>query len=393
MGPIDMAGRILVVGAGFAGATYARELAECGYAVDVIDRRAHVGGNAYDCVAESGVRVHLYGPHLFHTNNVHALNWITRFGVFTPYEHRVVAALPDGRRAPVPINRQTINAVFGTRLVGEAQVQAFLQRQAEPIADPRNAAEYLLSRIGRTLTDLFFRPYTKKMWALDLEELSISVVKRIPLRHDDEDRYFPNDRYQVLPRDGYALVFEAILDHPQIRVRLNQAFDPAMLRDYAHCFTSMAIDEYFDDRFGPRPYRSFRFHHREAPMTDREGAAATLNYTNDGRFTRETDWSRLPDHVARETGRTTLTQEEPCDYRDNAFERFYPVKTSDARFDATYARYKALADGDERVTFIGRCGTYQYLDMHQVISQSRSRVHAWMGRPAPPLSSAGYQAA
>jgi UDP-galactopyranose mutase len=388
-----MKGRILIVGAGFAGATCARELADCGYQVEVIDRRAHVGGNAYDFVAASGVRMHLYGPHLFHTNNLQVLNWITRFGVFTPYEHRVVAALPDGRRVPVPINRQTINAVFGTRLESEAEVRAFVKRQAEPIAQPRNAAEYLLSQIGRTLTDLFFRPYTKKMWALDLEDLSTAVVKRIPLRNDDEDRYFPNDRFQVLPREGYARLFEAILDHPQIRVSLNRAFDRAMLNEYAHCFTSMAIDEYFEDRFGPLPYRSIRFHHRDAPLTYRQGEAATLNYTDDRRFTRETDWSRLPGHIVKDSDRKTVTQEEPCDYRENAFERFYPVKTSDARFDAAYASYKALAEEDRRVTFIGRCGTYQYLDMHQVISQSRSRVHAWMGRPVPALKAPAFRAA
>jgi UDP-galactopyranose mutase len=388
-----MKGRILVVGAGFAGATCARELAESGYQVDIIDRRAHVGGNAYDEVAASGVRVHRYGPHLFHTNNLQVLNWIRRFGVFARYEHRVVAALPDGRRVPVPVNRQTINAVFGTRLIGEAEVRAFIERQAEPIANPRNAAEYLLSQIGRTLTDLFFRPYTKKMWALDLEDLSMAVVKRIPLRYDDEDRYFPNDRFQVLPRDGYRRLFQAILDHPQIRVGLNQAFDPTMLNEYEHCFTSMAIDEYFDDRFGPLPYRSIRFHHRDAPLTYREGEAATLNYTDDRRFTRETDWSRLPNHIVNDSGYKTVTQEEPCDYRDNSFERFYPVKTSDGRFDAAYARYKALAEEDRRVTFIGRCGTYQYLDMHQVISQCRSRVHAWMGRPVPALRPPAFRAA
>jgi UDP-galactopyranose mutase len=388
-----MKARILIVGAGFAGATYARELAERGYAVDVIDRRGHIGGNAYDATAASGVRVHLYGPHLFHTNNAQVANWLTRFGEFVSYEHRVVAALPDGRLVPAPINRTTINEVFGERLASEAEVRAFVARQAEPIADPRNAAEYLLSQIGRTLTDLFFRPYTRKMWALDLEDLDIAVVKRIPLRNDDEDRYFPRDRYQMLPRHGYAGLFEAILDHREIRVFLNQAFERTMLASYAHCFNSMAIDEYFDDAFGPLPYRSIRFHHRDVPLTYRKGGAATMNYTDDGRFTRETDWSRLPGHIVRESDRKTMTKEEPCDYRDNAFERFYPVKTSDGRFDEIYDRYKALAGEDKSVTFIGRCGTYQYLDMHQVINQSRMGAHAWMGSEVPVLKRSTLQAA
>jgi UDP-galactopyranose mutase len=386
-----MKGRILIVGAGFAGATYARELAEAGYAVDVIDRRSHIGGNAYDSVDPSGVRVHRYGPHLFHTNSAQVVNWLTRFGDFAPYQHRVVAALGDGRLVPMPVNRRTINEVFGVRLGSEAEVRDFVAGQGEPIADPGNAAEYLLSQIGRTLTDLFFRPYTQKMWALDLEDLAIAVVKRIPLRYDDEDRYFPRDRYQMLPRHGYASLFEAILDHPEIRVFLDVAFERAMLKDYRHCFNSMAIDEYFDDAFGPLPYRSIRFHHRQVPRACRQGGAATVNYTDDGAFTRETDWSLLPNHIVRESDRKTLTKEEPCDYRDNGFERFYPIKTSDRRFDAAYERYKALAEDDKCVTFIGRCGTYQYLDMHQVINQSRMGAHAWMGTQVPVLRRAALQ--
>ncbi len=134
------------------------------------------------------------------------------------------------------------------------------------------------------------------MWALDLEDLSADVVKRIPIRADDEDRYFPNDRFQMLPRDGYTRVFEAILDHPLIRVTLNQVFDKAMLPTYRHCFNSMPIDEYFDHMFGMLPYRSIRFHHEERPNTHERGSAATINFTDDGMFTRETDWSRLPAH-------------------------------------------------------------------------------------------------
>ncbi len=385
--------RVLVVGAGFAGATYARELADGGYRVDVIDRRGHIGGNAYDAVADSGVRVHIYGPHLFHTNSKQIVNWITRFGAFERYEHRVVAALPGGRRVPLPVNRATINAVFGERLATPDEVRDFVRRQAEPIDDPRNAAEYLLSRIGRTLTELFFRPYTRKMWGLDLEDISAAVVKRIPLRFDDEDRFFPGDRYQMLPRDGYRRLFESIFDHPDISVYLNTAFDRAMTQSYAHCFTSMSIDEYFEEAFGPLPYRSIRFHHRDVPQSYRAGPAATTNYTDDGPFTRETDWSQLPRHVVNPGEAKTVTREEPCDYRENQMERFYPVKTSDQRHEEAYARYAALAAKDTRISFIGRCGTYQYLDMHQVISQSRARAHAWMGRRVPILRPAAFRAA
>jgi UDP-galactopyranose mutase len=367
-----------VVGAGFAGAVHARELAEAGYHVDVIDRRTHIAGNAYDYLSPSGVRVHCYGPHLFHTNNAKVVDWLSAFGNFVPYEHKVEAALPDGRRVPLPVNRRTINAVFDLQLANEHEVRAFLQTQAVPIDQPANAAEHLMANIGKTLTDLFFRPYTRKMWALDLEDLDAAVVKRIPIRYDDEDCYFPSDRFQMLPRDGYTAVFERILDHPSIRVTLGERFNRAMLRSYAHCFNSMPIDEYFDEAFGPLPYRSIRFHHKDVPANHDAHWAATVNYTDGGKFTSETDWSRLPGHIVQPGPSITLTREEPCDYVDNAMERYYPVKTSDGRYDATYRKYAALAEKDDQVSFIGRCGTYQYLDMHQVINQSLQNVRGWI---------------
>src|ERR1700733_5877910 len=197
-----MAG-ILVIGAGFAGATYARTLAEAGYTVHVIDRREHIGGNAADWVDANGVRVHRYGPHLFHTNATPVFDWLQRFGAWTPYSHRVCAILPGGEVAPLPINRETINAVFGERLRTEAEAAAFLRRVAVPIGDPKNAAEHLRSRIGDVLTDLFFRPYTRKMWGMELEEMDASVVKRLPIRFDSNDLYFPADRHQALPANGY----------------------------------------------------------------------------------------------------------------------------------------------------------------------------------------------
>ena len=364
-----MSRTILVVGAGFAGSVHARMLAEAGCRVDVIDRRDHVAGNAYDEVDGNGVRVHRYGPHLFHTNNERVVEWLGRFGALIPYEHRVEALAGD-RLVPLPVNRRTLEAVFGRPLPDAAAAEALLAELAEDIASPANAAEYLRSRIGRTLTDLFFRPYTRKMWGLDLEEVAAAVVQRIPIRTDDEDRYFPTDRFQVLPRDGYTRLFDAILDHDGIRLSLGRSFDPAMLADYDHCFNSMAIDTYFDECFGPLPYRSIRFHHRTADDDDHPSGAATVNFTDDGPITRETDWVRLPHHRVDATGRRTLTREEPCDYRDNRFERYYPVKTSDGRHDATFRRYQALAAAIPDLTFIGRCGTYQYLDMHQVINQS-----------------------
>ena len=358
-----------MVGAGFAGAVHARTLAEAGFAVDVIDRRPHVAGNAYDETDQTGVRVHRYGPHLFHTNNERVVEWITRFGTFIPYEHKVEACV-GGAFLPLPVNRRTIEAVFGVTLADAASTERFLREVAVPIGSPANAAEYLRAQIGDRLTDLFFRPYTRKMWGVELEDMSAGVVQRIPIRTDEEDRYFPSDRFQMLPADGYTAVFERILHHPLVTVRLLTPFERGMLRDYAHCFNSMAIDEYYGERFGPLPYRSIRFHHERRPAGVSFGTAATVNFTDDGPITRETDWSRLPGHRLAAGPEKTVTREEPCDYRDNALERYYPVKTSDGRFDAVYQRYRAHAADETAMTFIGRCGTYQYLDMHQVINQS-----------------------
>lgn len=384
----------LVVGAGFAGAVYARSLAEAGGTVDVIDRREHLAGNAYDFVDENGIRRHRYGPHLFHTNNERVMGWLKRFGEWVPYEHRVQAVLPDGRFAPLPVNRSTINAVFGVSLQTPEETEAFLARVAIPCEEPRNAGEYLYSRIGRELTDLFFRPYTKKMWSMELEDMDAGVVKRIPLRFDDEDRYFPNDRFQVLPRHGYTRIVESILDHPSIRVSLGIPYERGMEDEYDHCFNSMAIDEYFGYSLGELPYRSIRFHSRTEPTTGAQGgggaasAASVLNYTDAGPYTRETHWHRMPLHLHSDTGRVTLTVEEPCDYRDNAMERYYPVKTADGRFQKKYAEYRELAGELPNMTFIGRCGTYQYLDMDQVINQSLIGVARFLDQAVPSMTAA-----
>lgn len=376
-----MTDRLLVVGAGFAGAVHARLLAEAGYKIDVIDARPHIAGNCFDHHDENGIRVHRYGPHLFHTNNEKVVEWIKKFGEFVSYEHRVRAQLPDGRFTPLPINLETCNMVFGTHLTDAPGMKAYLQSIAEPIDHPANAAQYLHSQIGPVLTDLFFRPYTRKMWQIDLEDMDASVVKRIPLRFDHEDRYFPNDRFQIMPRDGYTALFTRIFDHPGISVRTNVAFDKAMEGDYAHVFNSMPIDEYFENTLGELPYRSIRFHHHTIPAGEERGWSVT-NYTDTGPYTRETWWHLIPHHLIHETGRRTLTREEPCDYKDNNRERYYPVKTADGRYQALYKQYQALAEPLAHMTFIGRCGTYQYLDMDQVINQSLISAQRWLEHKA-----------
>lgn len=373
--------RVLVVGAGFAGAVHARRLAEAGYFVDVIDKRAHIGGNAYDFVDENGIRVHAYGPHLLHTKNRKVLDWLYRFAVFEPYEHKVRALLHGGQFVPLPINLDTVNAVFGTRFTTDAQMRAQLRAVALPDAAPANAAAYLYASLGRELTDLFYRPYTRKMWALELEEMAVSVVRRVAVRFDRADGYFAGDEVQLLPRLGYTKLFESMLDHGNIRVSLATAFREDFAGEYMVCFNSMPIDEYFGFVLGELPYRSLRFHHRTAPGLPARGWSVT-NFTDDGQFTRETAWHLLPCHVERDTGRHTLTLEEPCDYRENFMERYYPVATADGRNRALYRQYLALAAREPKLKFIGRCGTYRYLDMDQAINQALASADAWLERQA-----------
>lgn len=373
---------ILVVGAGFAGATYARALAEAGWPVAVIDRRAHIAGTAYDAVDATGTRRHVYGPHLFHTSSARIMGWLRRFGRFRRYEHRVTAETAEHGCLPLPINRSTVNRVFGTRLGSTEEVRAFLAAQAEPADAPRNAAEFLNARIGRRLADLFYRPYSRKMWGCELEALDAAVVARVPIRHDDEDRYFTGERHQVLPRDGYTAVVAALLDHPGIEVQLNQDFRPEMLADAAQCFTSMPIDVYFEAVHGYLPYRSLRFHHRVEPVDYRRGPTAQVNLTDASPFTRESDWSLLPGHHDGRGAAKTVTLEEPCDWRDNDGERFYPIRDPQGRSEALYRRYRALAAKEPKLQFIGRCGTFRYLDMDQVINQSLQGAQRWIDRHA-----------
>jgi UDP-galactopyranose mutase len=369
--------RYLVVGAGFAGAVYSRVLAEAGHFVSVIDKRPHVAGNAFDFEDEVGIRVHKYGPHLFHTNNEHVFRWLQQFSRWLPYEHRVRASLPDGRYVPLPVNRDTLNVVFGKQLKTEAEAAAFLESLCEPCPHPNNAADHLRSKIGTALTDIFFRPYTKKMWNLDLEDLSSAVVKRIPLRFDTDDRYFPSDRFQALPKEGYTALFTSIFDHPNIDLRLSTPFESGMEHEFEHTFNSMAIDEYFEFKFGDLPYRSIRFHTSRRAPTEIPNWGVT-NYTDDGPYTRETYWQSFPGHCSNAGLETTVTIEEPCDYQDNDFERYYPVKTSDNRYSNLYERYRTLSASRSNLTFIGRCGTYQYLDMDQVINQSLQNVERFL---------------
>jgi len=330
---------ILVIGAGFSGATIARMLADNGRNVHVIDRRDHVAGNAYDYLDENGIRIHQYGPHLFHTNNQEVVDFLSRFTAWLPYKHKVKAQLKDGRYVTLPVNRET------KEIVGEENV-----------------------------LDIFFRPYTKKMWGMSLDELNPDIVNRVPIRDDDNEYYFPNDNFQAMPFGGYTHLVENMLDHPNIKVMLEVQFKKDMESHYNHVFNSMPIDVYHGKKYGELPYRSIRFHNVTLPMA-KVLPTTTVNFTHTGPYTRVTEWKNIPGHGINEK-MTVLTYEEPCDYRDNDMERYYPVKDKDGVNRDLYAKYRSIPT--ENTTFIGRCGLYAYLDMDMAINSAMKTALRFM---------------
>lgn len=396
--------QILVVGAGFAGATVARTLADAGHTVLVIDKRDHIAGNAYDYVNEHGIRVHKYGPHLWHTNNDEVQEWASRFTEWLPYRHYVKAELAGNKHTPLPINRRTIEDVFGNEFVNwawahnfiesgaptkfvEGAHEAFLETQVEHHAEVTNSRQHVENSVGKRLCDLFFAPYTKKMWGLELEDLPASVAARIPTNvASGSYEYFPKDKHQYVPKDGYTELVRNILNHENIEVLLKTSrediVDPKLqvywqsaiamdTQSFDHIFTSEPIDVAFDCTLGELPWRSIKMHTFDLPL-DSVLPAPVVNFTHDGKFTRVTEWKKIPGHGVN-SQYTSLTFEEPMDYRDNEMERYYPVKTSlrDCPNRALYNRYVEHAEQQkDKLTFIGRCGTYQYMDMWMVIAQS-----------------------
>lgn len=356
---------VLIVGAGFAGATCARLLAEAGRRVMVIDRRPHVAGNAYDRLDDDGVLIHQYGPHIFHTNSDRVVEFLSAFTEWRPYEHRVLA-VPDARSGqayPMPINRTTINRLYGLQL-DETGIEAFLARVREPREVLHTSEDVVLNSVGRDLCEKFFRGYTRKQWGLDLSQLAGGVAARIPTRTNDDDRYF-TDRFQAMPLDGYTRMFERMLEHPLIELRTGIEF-AAVDREVERETTifSGPIDEYYGHRYGKLPYRSLRFEHEHLSEIESFQAVGTVNYPNDHDYTRITEFRHLTGQIH---AGTSIVREYPCAEGDP----YYPIPNP--ANEALHKRYEALAEADaaaNRVHFIGRLGQYRYFNMDQVVASA-----------------------
>jgi UDP-galactopyranose mutase len=364
----------LVVGAGFAGSVMAERLAAgLGKRVLLIDRRPHIGGNAYDHHNDDGILIHRYGPHIFHTNSRDVADYLSRFTKWRPYEHRVRAHI-DGMLLPIPINLTTINRLYGLTLNSE-QAEAFLASRAEPVDDVRSSEDVVISRVGRELYEKFFRGYTRKQWGIDPSELDKAVTARVPTRTNDDDRYF-TDSFQCMPLHGFTRLFENMLDHPNIRIILDVDYrEVARAVTYEAAVFTGPIDEFFDCRFGKLPYRSLQFQH-ETLDQDRLQPVAVVNYPSEQvPYTRITEYKHLTGQVHR---RTSISYEFPTDDGDP----YYPVPRPENQ--QLFKRYEVLADRTPNVHFLGRLGSYRYYNMDQVVGQALALYRRLSGKRTRP---------
>jgi UDP-galactopyranose mutase len=357
---IDRGFDYLVVGAGFAGSVIAERLAtQEGKRVLVVDRRNHIAGNAYDHYDESGILVHKYGPHIFHTNSKDVFDYLSQFTEWRRYEHRVLASV-DGQLVPFPINLDTINQLFHLKL-SSLELDDFFASIAAPVERPRTSEDVVVGKVGRELYEKFFRNYTRKQWDLDPSELDASVTSRVPTRTNRDDRYF-TDTYQAMPLHGYTRMFERMLDHPNIKVMLNTDYrEIEGLIPHDQMVYSGPIDEFFHYRYGKLPYRSLEFKF-ETYDEDVHQSAPVINFPNEHSYTRVTEFKYLTGQ--EHPKKTTVVFEYPQAEGDP----YYPVPRPENA--ELYKRYKALADETDGVHFVGRLATYKYYNMDQVVAQA-----------------------
>jgi UDP-galactopyranose mutase len=368
---------LLVVGAGLFGLTLARQAAEQHDArVVVIDRRSHLGGNAYsEADPETGIEVHKYGAHLFHTSNTRVWEYVNRFTAFTPYVHKVYTT-HQGVVYPMPINMGTINQFFRSAMRPD-EARALVQEQAGELAgtDPSNLNDKGISLIGRPLYEAFIKHYTGKQWQTDPKDLPASIISRLPVRYTYDNRYF-NDTYEGLPREGYTAWLERMADHPNIEVRLDtdyfdagQPLNRDAVRGNLPVVYTGPVDRYFDYSHGDLKWRTIDLETEHVDTGDFQGTSV-MNYADEAvPFTRiieprhfhpERDYPKDRTVIQREYSRFAKREDEP----------YYPVNSTEDR--ETLLKYRELADAEPRTLFGGRLGTYQYLDMHMAIGSALS---------------------
>ena len=355
--------RYCIVGAGFSGAVIGRALTEAGHRVLVIDERAAVAGNcACERDAETGVMVHVYGPHIFHTGNARVWDYVRKYGDWIPYTHRV-QAVSGGRVFSLPVNLLTINQFFNKAMSPE-QARAFIAAKARNIDQPSNFEEQALSMIGPELYHAFFRGYTRKQWGLDPTRLPASILKRLPLRFNYDDSYFAHP-HQAMPRHGYTEVVKAILAAPGLELRLSTRFEDLDER-FAHVIYTGRIDRYFDCEYGRLGYRTLDFEVFRG-KGDMQGTAV-LNYCDEEvPFTRITEHKHFSPWERDQFEGSVLYREfsRQCGPQDIPY---YPIRQTDE--EAMLRKYVERAEATPGVSFVGRLGSYRYLDMDVTIAEA-----------------------
>lgn len=354
---------VLIVGAGFAGSVVAERLASAGRSVLILEKREHIGGNAYDEMDANGLLIHRYGPHIFHTNSALVSDYLSRFTSWTPYEHRVLAMV-EKNLYPIPINQTTINKLYGLNL-DESGIASYLERVREPRVKVITSEDVVLSSVGRDLCDKFFRGYTLKQWGHDLSELSALVAARIPVRTNDDDRYF-TDSFQKMPSSGYTALFKSMLSHPRIQIELGVDFESVRNRyKWKTLVYTGPIDEYFSFRYGKLPYRSLRFEHKHLNEVEKFQPVGTVNYPNDHQYTRITEFKHL---TGQKHPGTSIVFEFP----EQEGDPYYPVPRPENQ--ALFQRYNELANKEDNVFFVGRLAQYRYYNMDQVVASALNVV-------------------
>ncbi|KUJ86263.1 UDP-galactopyranose mutase [Ruegeria marisrubri] len=371
-----------MVGAGLSGAVIGRELADHGYQVTVVDSRDHIGGNCHtERDAETGVLVHVYGPHIFHTDDEEVWTYVNDYETFLPFKNRVKTT-SKGRVYSLPVNLHTINQFFGKAMRPDEAYAFITEEQADTsIEDPQTFEEQALRFVGKELYEAFFKGYTIKQWGCHPSELPASILKRLPVRFNYDDNYFFH-KFQGMPENGYTAMIERILDHPAITVKLGVTFERGMAAEFDHVFYSGPLDGYFDYSLGRLGYRTLDFE-RFTYSGDYQGCAV-MNYADEAvPFTRITEhkhfapWERHEKSVCyREYSRFAEAGDIP----------YYPIRQ--VREKELLGKYVELADRTGGVTFVGRLGTYRYLDMDVTIRESLDAARGFLacisnGRAVP----------
>ncbi|MGC9371511.1 MAG: UDP-galactopyranose mutase [Paracoccaceae bacterium] len=363
---------VLLVGAGLSGAVIGRRLAEEGHKVTIVDGRDHIGGNCHTARdEETGVMVHVYGPHIFHTDDEEVWDYVNRFTAFQPYKNRVKTTA-QGQVFSLPINLHTINQFYGKTMRPD-EARAFIEEQADTsIADPQTFEEQALRFVGPDLYEAFFKGYTEKQWGCSPTELPASILKRLPVRFNYDDNYFFH-RFQGMPEDGYTVMIERILDHPGIDVHLNTWFDPERAGRYDHVFYSGPLDGYFGYRLGRLGYRTLDFERFTYDGSDYQGCAV-MNYGD-----RDVPYTRITEHKhfsPWESHEGTVCYREFSRAAGEDDIPYYPIRLVEEK--ALLADYVKLAQEAGGVTFVGRLGTYRYLDMDVTIREAMDTARGFL---------------